>query len=308
MRTITYILFAFIYIVSACTSNTQRTKPILSNITESVYASGKVKAIGQYHAFSAVNGMVKHIAVYPGDYVKKGDIILVLDNNSASLNTESSRLAAEFSRNNYSKNSAKLREMDLNVQLALDKYQLDSSLFVRQSKLWEQNIGTKLEYDTKKQALISSATNYQAERARLKQLKLQLKNDLDKTLIAYKINSKTESDYVIKSAENGRVFDILIEKGDWITPQIPLAVLGSSSFILEMSVDENDITQIKTGLLAFITMDSYKGRVFEGVVDDNQYVWIARDKKKRVKTGLKDYQKIEITEGLDTSDFIYKPQ
>ena len=31
------------------------------------------------------------------------------------------------------------------------------------------------------------------------------------------------------------------------------------------------------------------------------------DEKKEVKTGLKDYKKIEIIEGLDSTQFIYKP-
>jgi hypothetical protein len=41
---------------------------------------------------------------------------------------------------------------------------------------------------------------------------------------------------------------------------------------------------------------------------DGNYVYLEKDKKTKVVTGLKDYQKVEILGGITTSDYIYKPK
>jgi HlyD family secretion protein len=40
---------------------------------------------------------------------------------------------------------------------------------------------------------------------------------------------------------------------------------------------------------------------------EDHYVWIVKDRKKGVKTGLRDYRKVEIRQGLDISVYLYKP-
>ncbi len=346
----------------SCSKKKERIKPVLSDITEAVYASATVKATEQYQVFSTVNGILKDIKAKPGDTVKNGDVLFILDHNVASLNTENARLALELSRENNRKNSDKLQEMELDVKLSKDKYLLDSSLYARQKKLWEQNIGTQLDFEQRRLSATSSKNNYEAARKKLGQLKTQLENELEKTTINYDINRQLQSDYIIRSTISGRVFDVLKDKGELVTPQAPLAVLGkSTNFILEMNVDENDIARVKVGQNIEITMDSYKGQVFDGVVDkiypimdersrtfqvdahfvnppsalypnltaeaniiiqtrknaliiprnyleNGKYVWISKDEKKQIKTGLQDYRKVEIIEGLDTSKFIYKPE
>jgi len=64
---------------------------------------------------------------------------------------------------------------------------------------------------------------------------------------------------------NGRVYSLLKEQGELVTPQLPLAVIGDAQhFILELQIDEYDITRVVQGQQVFITMDSYKDEVFEG--------------------------------------------
>ena len=100
------------------------------------------------------------------------------------------------------------------------------------------------------------------------QLKTQLQNEFKRANINYDINQKLSSDYSIKSSINGKVYDILKERGELVTPQTPLAVIGKAdTFLLELAVDENDIIKISTGQKALVTMDSYKGQVLEATVD-----------------------------------------
>lgn len=258
------ILIAFI----SCKKEKESIQVTSSDITESVYASGKVKAIDQYNVYSTVNGVLQNIIVNVDDNITKGQTLLELDNITSELNTENARIALDLSAENNRKGSDKLEEIELNANLALEKLQLDSSLYFRQKKLWEQNIGSKLDFEQKQLTYNNSIINYKTAQKRLAQLKTQLQNELKRANVNYDINKKLTSDFSIKSSINGKVYDILKDRGELVTPQTPLAVIGKAdTFLLELAVDENDIIKINTGQKALITMDSYKGEVLEAIVD-----------------------------------------
>lgn len=357
---ITFILSVFTLLIS-CKKEKESITVTSGDITESVYASGKVKAIDQYNVYSTVNGVLQNIPINVGDYITTGQTLFEIDNVTSELNTESARLALDLSAENNRKGSDKLQEIELSVNLALEKLQLDSSLFYRQKKLWEQNIGTQLEFEQKKLAFNNSQLNYQTAKTRLAQLKTQLQNELKRANVSYNINKKLYSDYSIKSSLNGKVYDILKDRGELVTPQTQLAVIGKAdTFLLELSVDENDIVKINLGQKVLITMDSYKGKVMEAIVDkiypimnertrtftveahfidppkklfpnltleaniiiqtkkniitipnnyiiDGKYVLVDNNEKREIKAGLKDYQKVEVIDGLKENETIYKP-
>jgi multidrug efflux pump subunit AcrA (membrane-fusion protein) len=64
------------------------------------------------------------------------------------------------------------------------------------------------------------------------------------------------------------LFDVLVKEGTLVTTQTPLAIIGkSNAFILELEVDENDMVRVDLGQKILVTMDSYKGEVFDAIVD-----------------------------------------
>jgi multidrug efflux pump subunit AcrA (membrane-fusion protein) len=252
----------------SCKKEKESIQVTSSDITESVYASGKVKALDQYNVYSTVNGVLQNIIVNVGDNITKGQTLLEIDNLTSELNTENARIALDLSAENNRKGSDKLEEIELNVNLALEKMQLDSSLYFRQKKLWEQNVGSKLDFEQRQLAYNNSIVNYETAKKRLAQLKTQLQNEFKRANVNYDINQKLFSDYSIKSTINGRVYDILKDRGELVTPQTPLAVIGKAdTFLLELAVDENDIIKVNVGQKALITMDSYKGEVLEAIID-----------------------------------------
>ncbi|MEO8760884.1 MAG: RND transporter, partial [Bacteroidia bacterium] len=68
---LTILLFIF-----SCKNKATKVKPIISTITESVYASGFLKSNQQYQAFATVNGIIETIYLKEGDSVKVGTPIL----------------------------------------------------------------------------------------------------------------------------------------------------------------------------------------------------------------------------------------
>lgn len=102
----------------------------------------------------------------------------------------------------------------------------DSLLYHRQIKLWNNNIGSKVELEQKalnfensKVALTTAKTNYQVLKRQLKLLSDQSKNSL-------KIAEILENDFIIKSELDGVIYKINKEKGELINGQEPIAVIG----------------------------------------------------------------------------------
>jgi multidrug efflux pump subunit AcrA (membrane-fusion protein) len=66
---------------------------------------------------------------------------------------------------------------------------------------------------------------------------------------------------------NGKVYNVLKEAGEMVNTQSPVAIIGDASgFMIELQVDEYDITRVIVGQKVLLSMDSYKGEVFEAVV------------------------------------------
>ncbi len=252
-------------LLSSCKKEIEQTQVKVEAITESVYASGIVKSKDQYQVFSTVNGLIKSIYVSEGDKVKVGDPLFQVLNNTTQLNTDNARLAADYA--DLRANSDKLNELKINIDLANAKKNSDSLLLERQRSLWNQQIGSQNEFEQRELAYKNSKTAYNAIILRFRELKRQLEfadRQAKKTL---QISSTIKGDYIVRSDINGKVYALLKEKGEMVNSQNAVAIVGDADdFLLELQIDEYDITKINLGQSVYIKMDSYKGQVFEAKV------------------------------------------
>jgi HlyD family secretion protein len=348
-------------ILISCNEKEETIKPTTGRLNEAVYASGKVVSINQYAVYSPVTGLILDILVDEGDTVHEGDALYRIDNKTLELNSDNARLALELTRENSLSGSDKLRELELASQTAREKYELDSSLFTRQKKLWDQGIGAKVDFEQRELSLVTSRNNYFATKAKISEIKKQLRNELSRAENTYAITQKQQSDFIVRSLINGIVFEITKERGELISPQTALGVIGDGTlYHLELEVDEYDVVRILPGQKIEISMDSRRGDVYEAIVTkvrplmnertrsfvveaaftktpptlfpnltveaniilqskenaltipreyliENEFVMVDGEKRK-VKTGLKDFNKIEILEGIDSTTAISKPE
>ena len=357
------LFYLLIFSVVSCSKkSTEETKPTLGDVTESVYASGVIKAEGQYTVYATVNGTIQKVNVIAGQSITKGQSLFELESDKAELNTENARLAYQLSLEGSRYIQDKIAEMEMKVQSAKDKLTLDESIYNRNKVIKNQGGISEVDFERVELAFKSSKINHEASKKQLAQLKAQLRNDQSKNSVNLRINQKSQSDFSVKSAFSGRLFDVLVKEGTLVTPQTPLAIIGQSdSFLLELEVDENDMVRVSTGQKVLVTMDSYKGQVFEAVIDkiypimnersrtfkieasfikppqklypnltaeaniiiqikqnaitipksyliEGKYVLVNKEEKREVKTGLSDYQKVEIISGLTAEETIYKPK
>ena len=349
----------FLICFAACKQRHETVQPVVEKITESVYASGFVKSNHQYQVFSTVSGLIQKILVKEGDRVKKGEPLIILVNETSKLNAENAKLAADYSA--VSANRDKLNELKINIDLARSKMANDSLLLVRQQNLWSQQIGTRVELEQRELAYKNSKTAFEGSILRYNDLKRQINFSSLQSQKNVDISNTIARDYTIRSEVSGRVYSIAKEPGEIVSPQAPVAVIGDADdFILELQVDEFDIAKLKPGQKVLVTMDSYKGQVFEATIQkidpimnersrsftieavfvskpptlypnltaeaniiiqtkenaitiprsfltDDDHVFMQGNQKRKVTTGLKDYQKVEILSGITAKDIILKP-
>lgn len=353
------ILICLVFVLFACKKKTETCTPEIASVSESIYATGLVKSKNQYLAYATVNGIIEQIYVEEGDTVRKGNPILLISNETQKLTQENAGLTADFA--DYNRNQDKLNDARMQVDVLKNKMILDSVLYHRQKKLWQQEVGTQLELEQKELAFQNSKAAYYSSIVKYTELNRQLKYSSDQAKKNLKISTRQAGDFILKSEVDGVVYDILKSPGEIVGLQTPLAMLGDAShFILEMQVDEYDIFKIEKGQTVLITMDSYKGQVFEALVSriipamnersktftveaefvnapkhlypnvsfeaniilrtkenvvliprsfllNDSTVLNTEGKEVYVKTGLKDYQKVEIISGLGVKDEIQKP-
>lgn len=263
------LLYFLIFSIFSCSKkDSEETKPTLGDVTESVYASGVIKSEGQYTVFSTVNGTLQKVNVVAGQSIVKGQSLFELESEKAELNTENARLAYQLSQQSNRYIQDKIAEMEMKVQSAKDKLTLDESIYNRNKAIKNQGGISEVDFERVTLAYKSSKINYESARKQLGQLRAQLENDQYRNKINLRINQKSQSDFSVKSAFSGELFDVLVKEGTLITPQTPLAIIGkANSFLLELEVDENDMVRVTLGQKVLVTMDSYKGQVFDAVVD-----------------------------------------
>ena len=261
------LLFSVICLTQCGTSN-DKIYPTRTKLTESVYSSVTVQPDSLYQVYAAVGGILEKNLVEEGDLVKRGDPIAQIDNNTPRLNMENARLNLELARENYSGNNAVLASMWDEIAAARLKKQNDSANYFRQKKLWDQKIGSEVEYENRKLAFELSSSNLQVLVGNYERMKTELKTKLIQAENNYKTAMIATEDYTVTSKINGTVYELFKNQGELISSREPVAAVGSSDkFVIEMLVDEVDIVRIREGQKALITLDAYGTAVFEASIN-----------------------------------------
>jgi HlyD family secretion protein len=260
------VSLSLILVLASCGHKQETIHPTVENITSSVYASGTVKSVNQYEAFTKVNGIVVSLLVKEGDEVKKGQTILKLSNQAQTLGFENAKLLANYSSSES--NQEKLHQAENELEVAKLKMENDGSLLERQKKLWSNEIGTKNDLDQREVVYKNSIALFNASRLKLNDLKKQIDFQSKQTSKSAAISSTSMNDYVITSQINGKVYSLNKALGEMVTSQLPIAIVGDAhKFYVELQVDEYDIAKLIKGQKAMISLDSYKGQAFEAVIE-----------------------------------------
>ena len=267
MKKTVYSFAGLIFIFSSCGKNNNTTAPIHRDITQAVYASGKIYPVNDYKVYTKLPGYVEKIHVHVGDSVKIGDALITIRSEVSEKNVEMAKNQFDLAQKNISENSSILAALKQDVASTKSKYELDSANYNRFLNLSKENATSKIQLDQSKtqfeiskQLFLKASSNYTGTHDRLK-------TEFENAKLQYEAQKSNQSDFVISSVVNGKVYDIVPKEGELVSNMFMLMEVGDGNkFEVELSVDETDISLIQKNQEIVYTIDAYKDKIFKGKV------------------------------------------
>lgn len=260
-------IFIISLIIFSCSKEQDKILPTETTLTEVVYSSVTIQPDSLYQAYAIVAGILDANLVDEGALVLKGETIMQIINNTPKLNSQNAKFALDLAKENYNGSAAILSSIEEEIAAAKLKYKNDSINYFRQKNLWDNNIGSKAEFDARKLNYDLASNNLKLLSSKYNRTKNELLTAVKQAQNNYQTSLITTKDFAVKSKINGKVYALYKEPGEIVTTMEPLASIGSATnFIIEMLVDEVDIVQISKEQDVLINLDAYVDKVFKGKV------------------------------------------
>lgn len=255
-----------ILVLSSCTyrADEDSTKGRISDITEAVYASVTIRPETTYHPQTSRSGIIEKILIKEGQLVKKGDILFQLSISADVGNrlTNAKLNLGEAKANFLGKNNL-LRNIETELESVRQQLALDSTNLARQQRLWAQNIGKKIDLDRASRAYQTTLSQLRVLEYSYSQSLTSLESNYRKAASLVAAEQEQISDFTVSAKLDGRVYRIHKEIGELISPQEQFAEIGSADdFLIEMDIDEVDITRISLGDTVVVALEAYPNEVF----------------------------------------------
>lgn len=194
-------------------------------------------------------GLVLSIPHKKGHFVKKGDLLLKIDDSIQRANLEAVKKQKEAIE-------AKLKEAEVSFNLSKKDER-------RAFELLENKIISQDYYDKAKAEMERAESILNSTKALLKQAEAEVK-------LAEENLNLTE----LYAPFDGFISEVYTEIGEWITPSptgllLPpvMEIINLDEFYVSAPIDEMDSKKVKVGDEVRVTLDSYPEKVFKGTLD-----------------------------------------
>jgi len=215
---------------------------VSSEVTDFYETSGTLKSVNTVLVSAKIMGEVREIKVKPGDSVRKGDVLLIINAPDTDARVE----AAEES----------IEQAKRGLEMAGENKNLMEKTFERYRKLFDAKAISEQEFDEMKSKREVSVLEYEMAKKTLNRAEAGLNE-----AAAFKSYS------VITSPLDGTVAEKKIETGNMAAPGAPLILVESRSYRVEAPVDETLLSLIQPGAPVAISIDAIhmdtEGRVTE---------------------------------------------
>jgi HlyD family secretion protein len=244
------------------------------NLQASVSASGAVNPVTQVSVGTQVSGQIKELYVDFNSEVKAGQLIAQIDPETfefrvrqAMADVDVARAAVLTAQANVAASQASISRAQVDVAEA----QRD---FERKKDLAEKQFIAQSEADRARALVNTTGESLKAAQAQLAVTNAQVKSaqanvaQRDAALSQARIDLQRTK---ITSPVNGIVIKRAIEKGQTVaaslqSPELFVIAQNLSDMQVDASIDEADVSRIRTGQRATFTVDAFPGQTFEGEV------------------------------------------
>jgi len=262
-------LLAFSSFLFSCGEKEDKTKPMHKDITQAVYASGKIFPVDYYRLNVSIPGYIKEIYVKVGDTVQIGEPLFAMKSEVSNLNVATARNNLDLATLNASENSAYMTAVKQDVGLAKEKRELDSTNYARVQGLADNNATTKANLDQAKAQYAASRQNYLKAKSSLEATRERLKTEVKNAQNLFKAQQSNSNDFTYFSSVSGKVYDISGRQGEYFTPQQIVMELGRiDNYEVELLVDEADIHYLARKQEVIFQTEAYPNLFLNGEIKE----------------------------------------
>jgi len=282
---------------------------VTGDISSTLLLSSNLETERMTDVYSRVQGLVDHIYVEEGDYVKKDQLLMQLDPDELKLKEAGARVDYEREKNLYERKQAMFDKQ------LLSKEEFETAKYAVQAKeiLWQE---AKLNLD---HTLITSPiSGVIGERLRRPGDRVQPSDKLftvinNDEMIAVVHVPEKEVGHVRKGQKAFVTSENLggVQFPGWIKRVSPVVDPGSGTFKVTVGV-RNEKNTLRPGMFVnvHIVTDTHRNTVLipkTAVVyeSDKMHVFVVRDslaRKIELQVGYQDYEKVESLTGISPQD------
>lgn len=226
-----------------------------------------------------VAGNVAEIAVRNNQHVKAGDLLFRLDDEPYRIALEGATAQLGVTRDTIEGAKANYRqklEAIKQVQTDLDFYQRE---YQRQNDLYKSRVNAQTQLDQARRNLDATGQKLAAARQDAAAVLAGLGGKADAPVEQYAAwqQAKAAVDKAARDLRRTRVLapmDGIVTQVDSLQPgeylasqQAAMAIVSDKDIWVEANPKETDLTYVRPGNRATVTIDTYPGREWQGVVD-----------------------------------------
>lgn len=272
------MLWFSIYQVNKGVVTVQTGKVVRTDLTSIVTASGEIRPKNYTNVLGEGFGKITEIVVKEGDYVKKGDVLLHLENIQPGADVKAQQAsvqAAEAGINVADANYLSAVATQAQRQADLEKAKFD---WTRSQKLFAEQLISKQDFDASKAtydgavaALSASQAQVQETRAARDQAHSTMQQN--SAVLVHQEDVLRKTTY--RAPINGIVSYIAVRVGENVVPGIQnaegsflMTISDMSIVTAEVKVDETDIANVRENQTADISVDALPAKIFKGHITE----------------------------------------
>jgi len=272
----------------------QTSRVVREDLTSLVTASGEVRPKTYTNVLGEGIGKITDITVKEGDHVKKGDVLLHLENIQPGADVQAQQAAISAAddgmraaSSSYDASVAILNQR----QSDLEKAKLD---WQRAQMSYQEKLISKQDFDASKAAYDGANAAALSARAQVDQAHAardQAQSGLEQSRAVLRHTQDVLRKTTYTAPIDGIVSYIEVRVGENVVPGIQnaqgsflMTISDMSVVTAEVKVDETDITSVKEGQPVDVTIDAIPNKTFKGRVSEVGELAILRTSGQAAKT------------------------
>ena len=267
------------------------------SIQREVDLSGTLLSPDMAKVSSEVAGIIRDVPVQLGTEVRAGDVLVRLDPRELQLALDRAEGQLHQMEAQLGIESAQARRPPPDEQIASVRQAMANrddarNMFKRATQLHDRGLMSQVDFDTADTRLKIAEANYQAAVDNIQALKATLQD----RRAAYELAQKKVNDAVIKAPVSGAVSERLVQPGEFIRENTPVAtIVQVNPLKLKTAIQERHAGLIRAGQTVAFNVEAFPARAFMGKV---AYVSPAVDQATRT---------FPVEALVDNSDRVLKP-